>query len=165
MNSNIGIDPGLQRIIEAHPLLFRGRAPVVPSYVMAGWHALIDKLCSDIESALGPKTCAEFEVRQIKEKFGTLRFYYRLGARMGLHIDVMSSRGRQYFVGQQSRAEVPDIYEARVRTLVDAACAASTSACERCGEPAQLRDLGGYLTTLCEQHLADMMAKRSRRSS
>jgi len=33
-----------------------------------------DKLCSDIENELGPQGCSEYEVRQVKEKYRTLRF-------------------------------------------------------------------------------------------
>lgn len=39
-----------------------------------GWHPLIEKLCADIKSVL--KEDDMFRVEQVKEKFGTLRFYY-----------------------------------------------------------------------------------------
>jgi len=166
MNNNIEIDQDLKRLIESHPRLFRGQAPAIPSYVSAGWYALIDTLCSDIETVLGSEACVYFEVRQIKQKFGTLRFYYRLGECVDIHVDVMSSQGRQHFVGRQAgNDKVQEVHAARVRELVDTTCAASESVCEKCGASAQLHDLGGYLTTLCDQHLAEVMANRSRRTS
>jgi len=156
------IDPDLQRIIDAHPLLFRGKAPAVPSYVSTGWYDLIDKLCTDIEAALGPEACAAFEVRQIKEKFGTLRFYYRLGESEDLHIDVMSEAGRQHFVRRLSVEADDDQDVMRVRELVNAACSESESLCEECGAVAELRNTGGWYTTLCDQHLAERLSKRAR---
>ena len=39
-----------------------------------GWQKLVDKLCKDI-AKIDPDT----EVSQIKEKFGTLRFYHQGG--------------------------------------------------------------------------------------
>lgn len=155
------IDQGLQRLIDAHPLLFRGQAPAVPSYVSAGWYELIDKLCTDIEATLGPEACAKIEIRQIKEKFGTLRFYYRLGASEDHHVDAISPTGSQHFVGSRSKvADDDDQVAKRVRELVNAACAASETVCEECGAAAELRNTGGWYTTLCARHFAERLAKR-----
>jgi hypothetical protein len=66
----------LENLIAAHPLLFRGGPPRVPSSLPNGWYALVDELCSGIESILGPQRCSGFEVAQIKEKFAGLRFYF-----------------------------------------------------------------------------------------
>jgi len=156
------IDPGLRRLIDAHPALFRGRPPVVPSFVTQGWYELIDKLCSDIEALLGPEGCERFEVQQVKEKYGALRFYYRFAHREDVHIDLMSSAGRTHLVRRAPLSGDSDTNgtEARLRELVAAACAASEAACESCGAPAQLRNLGGYLTTLCDRHMAETMARR-----
>jgi hypothetical protein len=147
-------DPQLQRLIERHPAIFRGRAPGVPSYVTPGWFNLIDKLCIDIEAELGVDGCSAFEVMQIKEKFGTLRFYYRIGESEDLHVDVMSPDGLQHFVARTSLEGADGLkeQEARVRQLVAAACVASETTCETCGAPAQLRDVRGWLTTLCDKH-------------
>ena len=90
---------GLRHLIDAHPLLFRGSPPDVPSHVPPGWYALIDQLCTDIEAALGPEACGTFEVRQIKEKFAELCFYYRLGESEDRHIDMVSTAGYRYIVG------------------------------------------------------------------
>lgn len=65
----------LSRLTAAHTLLFRGTPPRVPSDLPEGWYALVDELCSGIESILGPQRCAGLEVEQIKEKFAGLRFH------------------------------------------------------------------------------------------
>jgi hypothetical protein len=157
------VEPNLQRLIAAHLLLFRGRAPAISSHVSAGWYVLLDRLCSDIEATLGPEDCAGFEVRQIKEKFGVLRYYYRLNGREDLHIDIASSRNRKHLVRHPPHADGPDATEARVRELVTAACVASEFACEVWGSTAQLRDLGGYLTSLCGRHLVEAEQRRAQR--
>ena len=159
---SVVVDQHLRRLVDAHPLIFRSKAPAVPSYISTGWYRLVDTLCSDIESTLGPEDCARLEVRQVKEKFGALRFYYRLDGRADLHIDVASANSRMRFVGRSAQGS-DDLApkEARVRELVTAACAASESLCETCGAPAQLRNLGGWLTTLCDQHLDEARAKRA----
>jgi hypothetical protein len=66
-------DPVLQRLIYAHPLIFRGQAPAVPSHLRPGWYELVHRLCRDIEHVLGAVGCAQLDVRQLKEKFGSLR--------------------------------------------------------------------------------------------
>jgi len=155
----IEIDAQLQRLIEAHPLLFRGQAPYIPSHVPEGWYALIDKLCSDLEALLGPEACAGFQVEQIKEKFGTLRFYYRLGEREDLHVDVISPDAIKHIVNfPPEAAEQVEAVEDRVRALVTAACQASESTCMTCSAPAQLRNIGGYVTVRCDQHYAERVA-------
>ena len=42
------IDVDLQRLVDPHPLIFRGKPPTVFSYVSVGWYALIDKLCIEV---------------------------------------------------------------------------------------------------------------------
>jgi len=49
-----------------------------------------DKRYSDIENELGPQGCSEYEVRQVKDKYGTLRFYYRLQGDSDLYVDLTS---------------------------------------------------------------------------
>ena len=118
-------------LAEAYPLLFRNLEAASWSYLPAGWFGLVDRLCTEIQAALGPAGCGDFEVHEVKPKFGALRFYYRLAARDG--------------AGTAAR---------RVRELVDSACAASESTCERCGAPARHRNLNGYETTRCDKHAA-----------
>ena len=150
----------LQRLIDAHPHLFCGKAPAVHSYVTAGWYGLLDKLCRDLESLLGPESCAAFSVIQIKEKFGTLRFYYRFGEEEDLHVDLLSPEGRVHLVCGRGEPASGEDLQTRIRELVGQACAASETACEQCGALGQLRNLGGYLVTLCDPHLAERSARK-----
>lgn len=152
MPESLRHDPLLQRLVDAHPALFRGQSPTVWSNVSTGWYSLIDRLCADIESFLGPEGCSRFQVEQIKEKFGSLSFYWRLGESGHAHLDALSPEGRMYFVDRTAEPDGANAETERVRELVEAACETSKTTCEECGAPAQLRRYVGWMTTLCDQH-------------
>ncbi len=154
MTKEDDIDAHLLRLIDTHPLLFKGSEPAVFSYVPAGWYGLLDKLCTDIEKALGAEGCADFEVRQVKEKFATLRFYYRLGESEDVHVDVIGPSGRLHFATRAEPGDDADLIQ-RVRELVDKATDASGSTCQKCGAAGSIRNLSGYLVTLCDAHFGE----------
>jgi hypothetical protein len=64
-------------LINAHPHIFRSNTLVskMGGYPECeeGWHDLLKRVCKRIEAVVEP---GSFRVRQIKEKFGTLRFYW-----------------------------------------------------------------------------------------
>ena len=61
---------------EKYPTIFPKGEPYCGFDVGYGWWPLLDKLCSDIKAELDqlPEP-PPFEVAQVKEKFGGLRFY------------------------------------------------------------------------------------------
>ena len=69
-------------IIKKYPKVF-GTPPYDPRYNLLcfgfecgkGWYPLIDKLANDINNIV-ERDNIEFQVTQVKEKFGSLRFYY-----------------------------------------------------------------------------------------
>ena len=91
-----------------------------------GWAELVCGLCADLDELLRECPQAFIEVRQVKEKFGQLRFYY-------------TAHG----VSKELRDGL--------RNLVDKAERASGHICERCGsDAASLRQTdSGWLATLC----------------
>jgi hypothetical protein len=83
-----------------------------------GWWPLIVQLDADIA-----KLYPDYQILQVKEKFGGLRYY--IGG-------------------------VPaDVYGA-VHELIDRAEAKSFTICERCGAPGKVRS-GGWILTLCNE--------------
>jgi hypothetical protein len=84
-----------------------------------GWWPIIAKLDQDI-ATISP----DYEVHQIKEKFGGLRFYYRLS--------------------DGSRHE-------RVEELIRIAEAEAAHTCELCGAEGRLRNRA-WIQTLCDDH-------------
>lgn len=93
--------------------------------VGAGWRPLLDELHENLLEIY-----PEYEVGDLKEKFGGLRVY----------IDVAQS---------EAHALVAH-YEARSRVT-----------CEACGQPGELRSLGAWLVTLCDEHFAIRQQERA----
>lgn len=95
-----------------------------------GWFQLMDELCRDIV-----KICADRHITiptcvQVKEKFGTFRFY--LGASDG-GVDGT----------EQDRRDI--------HTLISRASRISAVTCEECGAPGELRT-DGWAQTRCDEH-------------
>ncbi|MGB3423951.1 MAG: hypothetical protein WBF84_17040 [Castellaniella sp.] len=91
-----------------------------------GWSELIVALFAHIDAVLKDAPGARFEVVQVKEKFGSLRFYYHLA---GVHDSVAEE----------------------VRKAVDLADEASSHICEYCGRPGALSSSGGWFSSRCEE--------------
>jgi hypothetical protein len=111
------------------------------------------RLMSAIDAMLGDDLAAGFQVIQIKEKFGGLRFYFELKGRKDFTVDVIG-------VG---RLQIPDLDEdeegqatrppelERISALVQAAEEEASRTCEVCGAPGALAP-GGWIATLCQRH-------------
>ena len=93
-----------------------------------GWVPLVTRLIDDLD-AVG----LAYDVDQIKEKFGSLRFYYRISG---------------ILIPEESRAAVTQIQE-----LVRKAETESIRICQVCGEPGFNRVFGGWLKTVCDEHI------------
>lgn len=85
-------------------------------YCSDGWYDILERLCEDVY-AMRPK------VMQIKEKFGTLRFY----------------------------ASFPSDYAEQGWERIRQAEQESAEICEICGEPGELRIIDGWRDTLCDK--------------
>jgi len=152
------IDLEVLRLVAAHPVLFRGAPPRVSSHLPAGWYPLVDKLCTALEEELGEDARQHFRVAQVKEKLGTLRFYYRfLGDEAHQDDELASYRMQASDTGQPTEAQ-----RVRVRALVDVARLESESTCLKCGAASVLRDVDGYLTTLCAPHHQAAITRQDR---
>jgi hypothetical protein len=115
-------------LIEAHPNLFHpaGSQPVRghPS-CGEGWRDLLERACARIEAALAEGGGA-FTAWQIKEKFGTLRFYWY--------------------------GHVPPETKSKIDEAIALAEARSACTCETCGEPGRLYQISGWYKTACSAH-------------
>ena len=130
-DANINNDPGLRALVERFPRLFRGAQPAVWSHVPAGWAGILDTLFSGIDALLDDEQAKCFRVEQIKEKFGTLRLY--------VSFDRIDPAG-------------VNLNPAALRSLVDAAVAASEVTCYVCGAPGEMRKLDAWVTVRCDAH-------------
>ena len=99
-----------------------------------GWFLILEDLFLKIEQVLNRYEVPEgdFEIVQVKEKWGTLRVYHRL------HI----SNKNQHESGIDADNEIEE--------LIDQAESNSAITCEICGEPGKTRNLG-WTFTLCDE--------------
>jgi hypothetical protein len=116
-------------LIEGHPDLFHApaaRPEAAPGYpnCEGGWRDLLERVCDRIEAALVEGSA--FRVLQIKEKFGTLRFYWS--------------------------GDVSDVANANIDEAIALAVARSACTCEICGAEGRLYSRGGWLVTACAEH-------------
>jgi hypothetical protein len=117
-------------LIERYPDLFnvaQHGGTYTPGYPECGqgWRDLLERACARIRAAVTADG-GTFSALQIKEKYGTLRFYW---------------------TGRLSNEA-----EARVEEAIDLAEARSACTCELCGEEGRLHRKGGWLMTRCAAH-------------
>lgn len=98
-----------------------------------GWQPIIEKLHSQLLD-LDPG----YQILQIKEKFGGLRYY---------------------FSGSKDYPADPDTYEQMTR-LVDEAELESIRTCEDCGNDGCEQSIGGWWRTLCDGCAEQALARR-----
>lgn len=100
-----------------------------------GWDSLVMELMEGIDRALTDGEAAGFDIGQIKEKWGTLRFYW-------------------YHRGASGRDGLRD----RIEPLVQRAYQQSEITCMFCGEPGIFRPRG-WAHVSCERCEADLLRK------
>jgi hypothetical protein len=112
--------------------------------IPVGWVTLVSLLLNSMRNITwcdsdGNHICAlsSIEIKQIKQKFGALRFYYGI---IG-HIDVSDIRDMN---GQIRFAEY-----------------ISTQTCQECGAPGKMETLDGWIEPLCAAHLALLTKEHS----
>ncbi|MBE7459639.1 MAG: hypothetical protein HS112_03835 [Zoogloeaceae bacterium] len=126
-----------QMLYRRYPRLYRRAALPATHTCMCwgfscggGWFDLIDRLSMKLETEIERQQCAGvpeegwIAAEQVKEKFGTLRFYL---------------------------SHYPDndeVARARIEKAIDSAEEESARTCERCGGPGELRE-GGWMHVLC----------------
>lgn len=109
----------------------------ISDQVGAGWWSEVLKTFEQIDVVMKSAPDYKFNIRQIKEKFGTIRFYYDL-----------------HKVGDEDReAEdaVLDDLRKKVFQLARQLEAATYSKCEVCGQEGLHRN-NGWMKTLCDAH-------------
>ncbi len=111
-----------------HPRLFRGRVPIVESWLLPGWTHIVEALFDAIDKRLDDDQASRFEVHQVKEKFGGLRVYVELRATAGQDDDDDGEPPPP--LSQADEAVRRKIYE-----LIGQAAQDAASICGICGKP------------------------------
>jgi hypothetical protein len=124
-----------------------------------GWHDILDHLCASLlpawttnyktkegvyVSVEPPQVIAD----QVKEKMGTLRFYYHL------QFDEAFAKVAYGPEALPEAREAADWYDAYYDGIVHMATVMSSRTCEETGKPGTLHVKGGWLRTLCPEEAA-----------
>ena len=123
-----------------------------------GWIWLIGNLCSQLQWDADKNNCPQIVATQIKEKFGSLRFYFtsiydkkpktlKEKFQLWLYnalIDIMRKYCREQYYDL--------VNYGRQEGKIELAEFLSYSICEKCGShKGKERKINGWLTTLCEE--------------
>ena len=111
-----------------------------------GWYDLIYELCEEIMKAYTDEgRLVDLVVDQIKEKYGTLRFYYHFGGQSETiqSLDVMGAGGIRIMPKSAP-------FEEKIALIVAEYEEKSAHICEDCGSPGILRPDLGWVLTLCD---------------
>jgi hypothetical protein len=118
----------LEDLHEKYPVIFSHGRSFEHSH---GWYKLLDELCSQLTTIMN-NIGIVITAEQVKEKFGTLRFY----CSVDFPKDLPDSDAKNW----------NDI----IRSLISRAEMMSGYTCERCGERGKVRP-GGWIKTLCDK--------------
>lgn len=113
-----------------------------------GWYPDFVRLCEEIDVLLGEDK-RQFRWLQLKEKWGTARYYYAMHRHQDHYLDLQSPEGAVTIV---SNSVSDDPVKIEIRRLVRAAQDDTSSICMVCGEMGELDRSEPYYVTLCAQH-------------
>ena len=117
-----------------------------------GWYQLLDECCDSITELYARRgiepDAIDLVPNQIKEKYGTLRFYYSYKESS---VDSKTSNNSADDQMRNLREEINDI--------ISSFEILSSHICERCGSEGSLRDIAGCHRTLCGACFKEASAK------
>lgn len=130
-----------------------------------GWYDLLNMLCSHIQFDIEKNGYPELEAVQVKEKFGTLRFY-TTGVRKKDKTFKERMRGKLYnFLRRLMYRWCREMYQANEgyhvqEGMIRFAEFLSGHVCERCGSNQKVTQTKGWVVSLCPKCLAAYKKKR-----
>lgn len=136
------------KLFKNYPELFADRKKTIQESCMPwgiccgdGWYTIINILCRQIEwtNKQHLKDCT-IRSSQVKEKYGTLRFYYHVEAKDKI-------RGAKY------DKELVDRCIHIVDGMIEFAECLSGITCEHCGSMTDVHQTKGWIVTLCAKCL------------
>lgn len=132
-----------KRICEKYPKIFRERNLSMTQTCMCwgfdigpGWFKIVEELCEQLQQ-FDEKLGIEIIASQVKEKFGTLRFYY--------YVDFKNSIIQEE---QEQR-----LWSRIIDKCTNDAVHKTKFTCEICGEHGKVRNTT-WVKTLCDEHFS-----------
>ena len=130
-------------LFEKYPKIFRQKDLPMSQTCMCwgietgdGWYDLLDKLCSFLQFHTDHNKYPQIEATQVKEKYGSLRFYADIIPTEGYKKSLETNwpRHHEYLTG-----------------AIDFAESMSHNICEDCGLPGEINKEGHWKTCLCDK--------------
>jgi len=143
------MDTKLQsKLYKKYPSIFKDRKKSIQESCMPwgistgnGWYNLLDSLCAFILNLERNNKGIKIIADQVKEKFGTLRFYYHIEG------DLKPLKQlKETIEDRQKRMERVTEY---LDGAIDLSFYLSSRVCEDCGAPAKIQTKG-YISNICE---------------
>ena len=116
-----------------------------------GWYDLLSEICEKIQSVYDKNGREpDIVIDQIKEKFGTLRFYYHFGGDApAIHaFDCLGQGSLRFHPGKG------DNLHEEISKIVEWGEKKSGEICEHCGSPGSMKVQNGWYRTLCDECFA-----------
>ena len=145
----------VQSLIKKYPKIFRqSKLPMTQTCMCwgietdEGWYDLLDSLCSQLQWDIDRNRYPQIEAVQVKEKFGTLRFY--TSGKEGDFDRLVKS-------GEISQKE----WDRRCGTqdgMISFAEFLSGSICEKCGSNQDVKQTEGWIYTRCPECMRKLRA-------
>lgn len=159
MIDKVEMDLRVRTLKARFPYQFEGARLEI--YVGAGWASIFEKLCEDVDQLLGDNKRG-FHWDQVKEKYGSGRFYFQLGAMPSdLRLDMHTDKGLlSKVVPAEDRPGSPKFSEdqlslaKRLRKLTIEAEMATQHICAVCGQAGDLDRSQPWIIVLCPEHRA-----------
>ena len=143
-----------EKLCKTYPDIFRERDLSPQETCMCwgfpgdGWYKIIDELCKQLTS-IQKVTGLQVVAKQVKEKFGTLRFYVSVIKISGVegkrfHVDIAGIGSFAMKLDNKKEEEDKgkddffNIWESIIYACIHKAEALSAHTCEECGDPGKL---------------------------
>jgi hypothetical protein len=127
-----------QSLFEKYPEIFKDKDKPMTETCMCwgietgdGWYSLLNQLCATLQFYTDRNKYPQVVARQVKEKFGGLRFYYR-------------------FEETEKSAEHPDRSTKFLEGMIAFAEVISENTCDECGLPGKIND-GPWFSVRCDE--------------
>ena len=149
----------VQELVERFPYMFAGHNIGLSFY--KGWFALFAKMCEDVDATLGPDKRG-FHFTQIKEKFGSARFYWTMRREaedgpMRVKFNDFTESGQVVHLSRNKTLESATNLAQRVAAIIDAAELETEHLCIACGKPGESTNRQGYVLVVCPEHAPRFM--------
>jgi len=126
------------KLFEKYPKIFRQKDLSMKESCMCwgiecgdGWYKLIDYICFSLQFNVEHNRFPQVEATQIKEKFGTLRFYYA----------ILPKEDDKYY----------ESHCGQIDGIISFGELLSETICERCGSNQEVSQTKGWISSLCEK--------------